>query len=168
MFKNPTLKRSIANMPKVTAFNNHTYPTDTTAPEFTVIWQYPPGPVSQPVHAFPHIQADSGTPIQVQDIEHINLDMHWTYGVGTKEAVSTNLQDLTLNLVNANVAMDMFLDSDKKTSQNASKAEYEVMIWFASFGAAAQPIGLDKGIVSTHVLNGTTLLVLYLVSSFLC
>jgi len=86
--------------------------------------------------------------------------MQWTYGVGNDAAVTTDVQELTQNLVNANVAIDMFVDSNKSNSQNNTEAKYEVMVWFAVFGAAAQPIGLDQGVVSTQAIDGITLLVL--------
>jgi len=141
----------------ITTFHNNTYPTITTAPQFFVTWQYPPGPETQPVHAFPNAQIDGGVlPIELQSVQHINLETQWTYGVGNEVAASTNVEELTQNLVNANVAVDMFLDSDKSNSQNSSKAAYEVMVWFAAFGAAAQPIGLQGGVVTTQILNSTT------------
>ena len=83
--------------------------------------------------------------------------MHWTYGVGDEAAASTDAQALSQNLLNGNAAFDMFIDSDQNNAENSTKAKYEVMVWFADFGAAAQPIGQDKGVVSTQVLNGTTL-----------
>ena len=88
--------------------------------------------------------------------------MQWTYGVGDEAAVSTDVQALSQNLLNGNVAIDMFIDSDQNNAGNSTKAKYEVMVWFADFGPAAQPIGQDKGVVSTQIVNGVTLLVLYL------
>jgi hypothetical protein len=99
-------------------------------------------------------------PAALQSLQHVNLDLQWTYGVGNETAASTDVQGLSKNSVNTNVAIDMFLDSDPTNAQNSSKAKYEVMVWFADFGSAAQPIGLAQGTVSTQVLNGTTLLVL--------
>jgi hypothetical protein len=125
-----------------------------------VTWQYPPGPETQPVHAFPNIQVESRTlPVTLQRLQHVNLDVHWTYGVGNETAASTDVQALTADLVNANVALDMFLDSDQTNAQNSTTAKHEVMVWLADFGAAAQPLGLAQGVVATQVLNGTTLLV---------
>jgi hypothetical protein len=145
---------------KVTTFNNQTYPTNTTAPEFSVTWEYPPGPATQPVHAFPNIKLESNVlPATLQTLGQVNFDVHWTYGLGNDAAAVTDVQALTGDLLNGNVAIDMFLDSDQTNAQNSTTAKYEVMVWFADFGSAAQPIGLDKGIVSTQVLNGTTLFV---------
>ena len=146
---------------KVTAFHNRTYATSNTAPEFSVTWQYPKGPETAPVHAFPNAQVANGVmPIKLQSLQHINLEMKWTYGVGTEAATSTDVQELTRNLVNTNVAIDMFLDNNKSNSQSSTESKYEVMVWFAVFGTAAEPIGLKQGVIATQVLNGITLLVL--------
>lgn len=53
----------------------------------------------------------------------------------------------------------MFLDADENTAKDATKAEYEVMVWLATFGAAAQPIGYKQGAgaLTTQTVNGTTL-----------
>lgn len=143
---------------KVTTFNNHTYATDTSAPAFSVTWQYPPGPESAPVHAFPNIKVESSVlPTGLQTLDHVNIIVHWTYGVGNEVAASTDLQGLTKDLLNANVAIDMFIDADKAKAQDSTKAKYEVMVWFAEFGPATQVIGLKSGIVSTQIVNGTTL-----------
>jgi len=141
----------------VTQFNNQTYPTKTTAPKFSVTWQYPPGPETQPVHAFPNAKIDSGVfPELLKSVGNINFDIAWTYGVGNDSASSTDSDALTADDFNANVAIDMFLDSDKTKSEDTNEAETEVMVWFAAFGAATQPIGFGDGIVVSEVLNGTT------------
>merc|ERR1711939_287692 len=128
----------------VTSFNNGTYST----PEFSVTWAYPPGPASQPVHAFPNVQV-------LTDMPHL-LSTIWTYGVGDTPAATTSESELLANAVNTNVAIDMFLDADKTAAENSSLANYEVMIWFAKFGTAAQAIGQEDGVVTTESINGTT------------
>ena len=132
-------------MIQVTSFNNNTYATNTTAPEFSVTWKYPQGPETAPVHAFPNIKVDGGVlPIVLSDLSTLNLDIEWTYGVGKKPSASIDEQELTDNLVNTNVAIDMFVDSDKTKAQDSTKASYEVMVWLAFFGPATQPLGYDK------------------------
>lgn len=59
-------------------------------------------------------------------------------------------------LVNTNVAIDMFLDSDKTKAQSSTDAKFEIMVWLCTIGAATQPIGLANGAVTTQVVNGTT------------
>lgn len=147
---------------QVTTFNNNTYPTNTTAPEFSVSWQYPQGPESQPVHAYPNIMLDGGAlPAKLQDLSAVDVDVQWTYGPGNSSAASTNTAELTQNNLNANVAIDMFLDADSTQAQNPEKADYEVMIWFAAIGTATDPIGMSAGVVTTKIVNGTTLYVFF-------
>ncbi|KAJ5636729.1 uncharacterized protein N7484_010042 [Penicillium longicatenatum] len=125
----------------VTTFNNETYPTKTTAPEFSITWQFDPGPETAPVHAFPNIMVDDVLPIALDKMTKIAMDFRWTYGVGDTPVENTNTSDLTANSVNVNVAVDMFFDSDKTAAQNSTKAKYEVMVWFARIGDATQPNG---------------------------
>ncbi|PBP22930.1 glycoside hydrolase family 12 protein [Diplocarpon rosae] len=142
---------------QVTTFHNGTYATQSSAPSFSVTWQYPPASEVQPVHAFPNIQLDGkALPMSLQNLQNINLELRWTYGVGNEPVATTDVAGLATNLANTNVAIDMFLDRDERKSKNSSAATFEVMVWFASFGTAAQPIGLESGVVSTHILNGTT------------
>lgn len=143
--------------PKVTTFQNNTYATTSSAPEFSVTWQYPRGPVTQPVHAFPNIQIERVLPVKAKALKQINVDLHWTYGVGNEAVAATNEAELLQNEVNTNVAIDMFLDDNAANSQNSSKAAYEVMVWFAGFGSSTEPIGLQRGIIATEVIQGTTL-----------
>jgi hypothetical protein len=142
---------------KVTTNNNGTYATNTTAPPFMVSWQYPPGPEDDPVHAFPNIQIDTDVlPATVNSISKVDIDLQWTYGVGNETTTPSSSADLTADDLNANVAIDMFIDSDKTTAQNPSKAQFELMVWFAAFGASTQPIGFGTP-VSTQKLDGNTL-----------
>lgn len=99
-------------------------------------------------------------PAALHTLAHVNIEVQWTYGVGNQPAATTDEQELTAALVNANVAIDMFVDSDQTIAQNSSTAKYEVMVWFADFGSAAQPIGLEQGVVTSQIVNGTTLYVL--------
>lgn len=136
-----------------------TYATNVTAPQFSVTWQYPQGPETQPVHAFPNIQLDgegSLFPAEISSIGSIPVNVQWTYGLGNLTANTTDVAGMTAALVNTNVAIDMFLDSDKTKSQSSTDAKYEIMVWLCTIGAATQPIGLAQGAVSTQVINGTT------------
>lgn len=110
------------------------------------------------MHAYPNVQVGGDAlPVELQTLQHAYLATEWSYAVGNDAVVTTNEALLTQNLVNTNVAVDMFLDNDKANSQNSSKAAYEVMVWFAAFGDAAQPIGLQSGVVTTQLVNTTTL-----------
>lgn len=142
---------------KVTTHNNETYATKQTAPGFSVTWQFDPGPSTQPVHAFPNIMVDDVLPLQLDKMTEVNLDLHWTYGLGNTVASSTVESTLTADNLQTNVAIDMFFDSDQNNAGNSTLAKYEVMVWFADFGSSAQPIGLAAGAVTTKTVNGTTL-----------
>lgn len=110
------------------------------------------------MHAFPNIMLDSDIlPVDLRRLRSIDLTVEWTYGVGNKPAARTDESELAAQDVNANVAIDLFVDSDKSQSTKTSDARYEIMIWFAGFGAATQPLGLAKGSVGTQTINGTTL-----------
>lgn len=138
----------------VTTFDNGTYATKNTAPEFSVTWQFNPGPATQPVHAFSNVMIDDGLPISLEKIQHLNVDFHWTYGVGNTPAEATNEAELTAASVNTNVAIDMFMSQEEKVKDSADYT-HEVMVWFAKFGPAAYVIGQDDGIVATKEVNGT-------------
>ncbi|KAJ5755608.1 hypothetical protein N7533_005151 [Penicillium manginii] len=138
----------------VTTFNNMTYPTKYSAPDFSVTWQFDPGPETNPVYAFPNIMVDKVLPVGLDDMQELYLNVHWTYGVGDEIATTTDESELTANNVNTNVAIDMFFDSDKEKAQNSTSAKYEVMVWFGMFGPSTQPHGYGT-IVTTNQINGT-------------
>ncbi|KAJ5650746.1 uncharacterized protein N7484_004469 [Penicillium longicatenatum] len=139
----------------VTTFNNETYPTKTTAPDWSVTWQFAAGPETQPVHAFPNIQIEDVLPLALDKMEEIDFALHWTYGVGNTVVESSDLSTLNSESLQCNVAVDMFFDSDKTTAQNSTSANFEVMVWFARFGASTDPIGYAEGVVTNHTINGT-------------
>ncbi|KAL5329459.1 hypothetical protein ACEPPN_002971 [Leptodophora sp. 'Broadleaf-Isolate-01'] len=140
----------------ITSFNNGTYSTPSTAPPFTVTWFYPQGPSTQPVHAYPNAQVVMPTPIPLSTIKTIALSTSWTYSVGNTASATTDEAAMIANNANTNVAIDMFFDADKNAAANSSSANYEVMIWFATFGTATKPIGQDVGSVASESVNGTT------------
>lgn len=122
-------------------------------------WQYPQGPETQPVHAFPNIKLDGEGklfPIQISSIGSIPVDVEWTYGIGSTAANSTDVTSMAAALVNTNVAIDMFLDADMNSAQSSTQSKYEIMVWLCTIGPATQPIGLDEGAKATQVINGTT------------
>lgn len=130
-----------------------------TAPQFSVTWQYPQGPETQPVHAFPNIKIDgegSLFPAAIGTIKSIPVDVEWTYGLGTEAANTTDIPSMAAANVNTNVAIDMFLDPDMNSAQSTTQSKYEIMVWLGTIGAATQPIGLAQGALATEIVNGTT------------
>ncbi|KAH7253541.1 concanavalin A-like lectin/glucanase domain-containing protein [Fusarium redolens] len=145
--------------------NNETYATKTTAPRWSVVWEYPQGPETAPVHAYPNIKVDGSVfPAKLNTIDKIEIDFEWTYAVGNGSAkgatpaTKTDLTDLKNHLLNANVAMDMFMDSDQKKAQDSEDASHEIMVWFAAIGPATQPLGFNvdgANPLATKTLHGT-------------
>ncbi|KIX97952.1 uncharacterized protein Z520_06030 [Fonsecaea multimorphosa CBS 102226] len=145
------------NVSRAPGNNNGSYPTKTTAAEWSITWQFPRGPETQPVHAFPNIKMDSDVfPIEISQVSAINFETEWYYGVGDDRPEAMNVADLTAASLDANVAIDMFLDSDPDKATDTVQAKYEVMIWLGQFGASTQQIGLQQGAIATQVVNGTT------------
>ncbi|KAK5994127.1 Xyloglucan-specific endo-beta-1,4-glucanase 1-like protein [Cladobotryum mycophilum] len=140
----------------VTYFNNGTYPTKFVAPEFYVTWQYPQGPENNPVHAFPNVEAKADVlPTPVGDITKMDLELEWSYATGNGTMEAASKADLTTAKLNTNVAIDMFIDADKKLAQLPGNATYEVMIWLAAYGDSTQPLGYNDGVKATKTVNGT-------------
>ncbi|KAK5064958.1 hypothetical protein LTR84_000792 [Exophiala bonariae] len=141
----------------VTSFENASYPTNTSAPQWSITWQFPPGPPTQPVHAFPNIKLDPDAvfPIEISKVAAIHFSAEWAYGVGDVKPNTTNVNDLLAADVNSNVAIDMFLDSDPDKAVSSTDAKYEVMVWLGVFGVATEPIGLKQGALKTQSVNGT-------------
>jgi hypothetical protein len=149
----------------VTTYQNGSYPSKTIAPQWSVTWQYPQGPSTQPVHAFPNIKlnADKETvmPIQLSTLKTIPIDVLWYYSTGSTAPTTVDIAALTNVEANTNVAIDMFLDDDSGKSSDPEKAAFEVMVWLAAFGAATQPIGLAEGAKATETINGVTFNLFY-------
>ena len=145
----------------MTTHGNGSYDTSTSAPQFSITWQYPQGPPTQPVHAFPNIKIDEEGvfPVKISSITNIDVDAEWMYSVGDAEQViegaALDTGAMAAAGANTNVAIDMFLDSDASKSTSTENAKYEVMVWLATFGAATQPIGLDEGARMTATIGGT-------------
>ncbi|KAF1990737.1 glycoside hydrolase family 12 protein [Aulographum hederae CBS 113979] len=129
----------------------------TAAGVFSVTYNYPPGPPEEPVHAFPNakLQMNDTLPVQLSNMETLILDAVWTYGLGSVIVNDTDSASLTEAGLNANVAVDMFLASDKQKSTSTTDSDYEVMVWLGRWGNATQPIGILDGSKDTHEINGT-------------
>lgn len=140
----------------VTRFHNETYPTEHSAPEWSVTWAYPLTNDKKPVHAFPNVMlANQVLPVRISDVSGIEVDFEWTYSVGndtTSEGATT--AELAEVEMSANVALDLFIDADKDKSQDTAAASAEIMIWFAELGTDSWPVGKTQGVPA---LNTTTL-----------
>jgi hypothetical protein len=136
--------------------------TDKTAPPFNVTWSFPIRE-GQPVHAFPNAKLEKILPVQVSKIDTLPVDVSWTYAKGNVAAAPGAMvaADLAGDVVNANVAVDMFLSANQNDATDATKATHEVMVWFGRFGSSALPLGWPKDNsgtpLDTEVIEGTTL-----------
>jgi hypothetical protein len=128
------------------------------ADPFSVTWNFTQGPPTQPVRAFPNalLEGAENLPIPLNKIKEIPVDVAWTYGIGDSNLTSTDEATLVAANVNANVAIDMFMDANSGDSTVTTSANHEVMVWFAKYGPATQPIGWDLGAQNTVSINGTS------------
>jgi hypothetical protein len=142
---------------QITSSNSFS-PTDRYAANFSITWQYPPGPASEPVHAFPNakLELNDTLPAQISNIKTMPIDVAWTYAPGSSIQTSTNNADLAAANVNANVAVDLFIAESESKASSTTEADYEVMVWLGRWGSSTQPIGLLKGSLATETVNGTT------------
>ncbi|KAF7585257.1 hypothetical protein BBP40_011547, partial [Aspergillus hancockii] len=140
---------------EITTINNETHATSTAVPGFSVTWQFDQASEKQVVHAFPNIKADDTLPPALHEVQQLNLNIHWTYGVGNETVNSTNIARLNDVSANTNVALDLFFDGDRKAAQNVLLAKSEMMVWFAGLGDA-HPFGSEDGVVKTKAPNGST------------
>jgi hypothetical protein len=160
----------------VTTYDNATYPTNTTAPEFTYTWAYPfhiankSAPASQVkplIHAFPQTNIANLDPLTLTDVGALNVGFDWTLGTGNTAAPTTSQIRLTSAQVNTSVALDMYLDADPDKSGNASVAAFEMIIFFAKYGLQ-DPVGFGNGtIVTSKTIGGVKLYVFSFPPSFL-
>lgn len=109
------------------------------------------------MHAFSNIKVDGNVfPVGLKSVSQIDIDMKWTMRTDN-DTGPTDEAALTAAKVNANVAIDMFMDSDKTKAEDSVKAKYEVMVWFAAYGDTTHTVGQSNGAVTTLAVNGTTL-----------
>ncbi len=156
--QNPILTRLLPL--KITTFNNKTYATSHTAPEFSVTWQYPQRTQPQPVHAFPNIQPKSGAlPVVLQNLQSIKLGVDWTYGLGREPALSTNVTALA-ECVRQRQRRCRHVPrrrQDKRTRHHGSQLRSHGVV--CEFRPGTKPLGFDQGAVASMTLEGTTLFV---------
>lgn len=114
------------------------------------------------MHGYPNVEVADGLPVTLSDLKSLNVDLAWTYALGDTPKDTSDTPEFDSVSLNTNVAIDMFFDSIKENATDSTISEYEIMVWFAHYGDAAQTIGNASGIVDTKIVNTTTLYV------FLC
>lgn len=107
--------------------------------------------------------SSSVLPVTMKSVAAMDFDVSWSMRTDN-ETGPTDPSQLAAATVNANVAIDMFMDSDKNKAKSSEKAAYEVMVWFAAYGDTTDTIGEVKdpvtgegGIVTTATVSGVTL-----------
>jgi len=139
-----------------TTFNNQTYATKHTAPEWSITWNYP-YQEGRYVNAFPNaLLAVPSMPARIGDIRSIDVDFEWSYAVGNvtgDPGTSFSANEILEYNIATNVALDIFLDSERDRSSNTTRASTEIMVWFARFGQATAALGEDQGIVTNRTLD---------------
>lgn len=108
---------------------------------FNVTWQWEQGRIEEPVHSFPYVRFNSKyLPGRLWDISQLNVAGAWD--MFPTANINTEIKDTKAV---ANVAIDMFLDADRDHATIALEANYEVMIWFATYNGG-DPFGNKTGV----------------------
>lgn len=141
---------------------NRTYETAFSAPVFNVTWKYPVMSGTNNVHAYPNAKVDSKKlPAKLGTINALRVEVEWHVTLKNDSQTEITDAEVAQSRINANVAIDMFMDKDKDKSSESAKANYEVMVWFARFGDSTWPIGKvqggNGGIVTTKMVSGVSL-----------
>ncbi|QUC17543.1 uncharacterized protein UV8b_01784 [Ustilaginoidea virens] len=140
---------------------NRTYETAFSAPVFNVTWKYPVMSGTNNVHAYPNAKVDSKKlPAKLGTINALRVEVEWHVTLKNDSQTEITDAEVAQSRINANVAIDMFMDKDKDKSSESAKANYEVMVWFARFGDSTWPIGKvqggNGGIVTTKMVSGVS------------
>ncbi|KAG5990362.1 hypothetical protein E4U43_004300 [Claviceps pusilla] len=140
---------------------NHTYETAGSAPPFNVTWQYPRALGTKNVHAFANAKVMSPDfPAKLGSLKKLDLGVSWFMSLQNDSSTRLSDDDKTIaeNQINANVAVDMFMDKDPAKAGKPEEASHEIMVWLARFGTDTFPIGkktvIDKGL-KTVTIRGT-------------
>jgi xyloglucan-specific endo-beta-1,4-glucanase len=93
------------------------------------------------VHAYPNVGLQSvQLPSRLDNVKNFNVSAAWDM----YPTADPNAADKTAALqaigTKADIALDMFIDSNSTNSMNASAAAFEVMVWSSVWGGVA-PIG---------------------------
>ncbi|KAF2433275.1 concanavalin A-like lectin/glucanase [Tothia fuscella] len=136
--------------------DNRVSDSSRAASSFSATWQYPPGPETMPVHAFPNVKLvdNSSIPVTLSEFSGLNIDVKWSYNGGNAASNSTDQSSLRTAGLNANVAVDMFLAADKTKSGSTTDAQHEVMVWLGRWGVSTQPIGYPLGSKDAFAIDG--------------
>ncbi|KAI1073555.1 nucleotide-diphospho-sugar transferase [Whalleya microplaca] len=112
-----------------------------SVPSFESDWNWPKADAS--VHSYPYVRFLSGNlPLALANISSLRLTTQWGMGPSSTSVTTGTLDSSGLSSINvtANVAFDMFFDTNSSAAGDATTASTEVMIWLGIVGSA-QPLG---------------------------
>ena len=93
-------------------------------------------------------------------LSSLTIQSQWSMSPGSSPSVANDVEGLSqLNTI-ANVALDMFVDSDSTNAQSEVDASYEIMIWLGSFGDP-KPLGFSQGASCWNQSLGNAILYAY-------
>jgi hypothetical protein len=117
------------------------------------------------VHSFPHAQLKSELlPVQLSHLSSLQIAANWTMNLTDDLSSSSHdranwaLDDDSRNTIEADVALDLFLDPNPQRANVTKLPVYEIMIWFTAVPDVT-PIGWSKSMADGHsyTLNNTIL-----------
>lgn len=95
------------------------------------------------VHAYPNINFNpvQQKPIQVSELAAIDVKVSWSMKPTTSvSAMPFDKDGLAVVGAKANVAFDVFFDTEVERAVNTTAPRYEVMVWIGQYGSIL-PIG---------------------------
>lgn len=113
-------------------------------PFFEAAWNWPT--TVESVHSYPHVTfLSDNLPITLANISAIRLVTEWGMAPQSTSVESGTLDSSGLASLDviANVAFDMFLDTNSSKASDATTASTEIMIWIGKVGKA-QPLGYSS------------------------
>jgi xyloglucan-specific endo-beta-1,4-glucanase len=133
--------------------NNEDSTSNATAWSSTWGWSKNPGLV----HAFPNAKLDTALlPLMLRNLASLAIDVSWSYEGGSSATGNNDFDSLRDLGAKANVAVDMFFDSDSSNAVTTTKSAYEVMVWLGSFGEVV-PIGFTNGVRANKTVSSSEL-----------
>ncbi|KAG9625021.1 concanavalin A-like lectin/glucanase, partial [Aureobasidium melanogenum] len=125
------------------------------AAAFNVTWSWTERDVW--VHSYPNVGLESvQLPSRLDNVKNFNVSASWDMFPTADPNAANKTEALIAIGTKADIALDMFIDSNNVTSMNASAAAFEVMVWSAVWGGVA-PIGYqtyNSDDAPKYTLNG--------------
>ena len=123
------------------------------------------------MHSYPNIAlATPQLPLRLSTLGNLNVTVSWfmdgsnrsdssDHGqLAKRDSGSDAVDGSSLDALNAtaNVAFDLFMDTDPMKATSTTAAQYEAMIWLGRVGSA-RPAGADDGVKAQREVGGISL-----------